>query len=145
MSNVHHLPEGRTLTPEEIERLASTSGGDGPTSGGMDIVDAKIAAAEARTDAKFAQVIGKLEQIQNETRGTKTTIILTAIAAIGVAGGIMAFGASQFGNGVMVTTAAVEDAQEAKRLGQENAAGIQQIKEEIGNLVQAIMSQRPEP
>lgn len=84
----------------------------------MSEVDAKIAASEARTDTKFAQLMGELstmraeingrldvlgtrvEHVEKSTAGTKTTIIVTAIAAIGLTASILAYGGQWFGLGM---------------------------------------------
>lgn len=121
------------------------SGDGGGTYSDMSIIDAKIAAAEARTDAKFVEVLAELHAIKDTTKGTKTTIILTAIAAVGVAVGVMALGASQFGNGVMVTSAAVQDSAAAKRIAEENAAEVRALRNELGTFIQAIQQERSQP
>ena len=56
----------------------------------------------------------------------------------------MAFGASQFGNGVMVTSAAVQDAAEAKRISEQNAADLAKLREDMSKLVEAVI-QKPTP
>src|SRR5690554_4963001 len=81
-------------------------GGGGGNSGGMDVVDAKIAAAEARTDAKFAQVIGELRTIEHATSGIKTTVVLTGLTAVALVVAIFGWGASMFGTGMDAQTVA---------------------------------------
>lgn len=132
----------QSLAKSHQTQEALQFGGGGGTSGSMDAVDAKIAAAEARTDTKFTQVLARLDNIEHSTRGTKTTVIVTAIAAVGVAVGVMAFGASQFGNGIMVTTAAVTDAAEAKRIAVENAAEVKGLREDFSAFVKAFDANR---
>lgn len=84
----------------------------------MDIVDAKIAASEARTDTKFAQLMGELStmraeingrldvlgtrvgHVETSTAGMKTTVIVTAIAALGLTVAVMAYGSQWFGLGM---------------------------------------------
>lgn len=125
---------------QAVERL-KTGGGDG-TSGDMSLVDAKIAAAEARTDTKFAQVLARLDAIEKSTSGLRLNVWLAAATALGLGIAAMAFGASQFGNGVMVTSAAVQDAAEAKRLSQENTAELKRLSDQIQSFIQAF---QPEP
>lgn len=138
MSNVFELrpspaPDNYLAEPPPLQ-----SGGGGGTYDGMTLVDAKIAAAEARTDAKFSTLEAKIDNIQLALGGLRTTIVLTSIAVVGVVVGAMAFGASQFGNGVMVTSAAVQDAAEAKRIAVENAAEVRLLREDINKLVGAL-------
>lgn len=55
-------------------------GGGGGTSGGMnEIIDAKIAASEARTDANFARLVGKLDLLAADLSG-KIGGVLAAVS-----------------------------------------------------------------
>lgn len=56
-------------------------GGGGGTFDGMDVIDAKIAAAEARTDTKFAEVIGELKAMRTELAHMPST--WTMVGTIG--------------------------------------------------------------
>jgi len=85
-----------------------------------DLTDAKIAAAEARTDTKFARFEGKIDlmlsqlgQVSTElgtlkadNKSTRTTVIVTAVsstfAIITVLIAVMALGAAQFYNGTVI-------------------------------------------
>ena len=76
--------------------------GDGSgTSGGMDTVDAKIAAAEARTDTKFAELRGDLKDF-----ATKTTVWQAVgtiiVSVLGVLLAVLAFGGDRFDGGLSV-------------------------------------------
>jgi hypothetical protein len=99
----------------ENERLKSGRGGG--TSGGMDTVDAKIAAAEARTDTKFAELQGSIKLEFAELRGNLTHLqsavdgkpglwALVATVATGAAGiigiilAVLAFGGDRFDAGL---------------------------------------------
>lgn len=55
-------------------------GGGGGTSNGMETVDAKIAAAEARTDTKFAELRGDLAKFA--TKGTVWGAMATALGIV---------------------------------------------------------------
>src|SRR5690606_6890633 len=105
---------------------SSTSGSGGSIYTGMSIIDAKIEAAEARTDTKFAGLKGsldlineRLDNIETATNGVRLNVWLAAATALGLGIAAMAFGASQYGNGIMVTTVAVQDAIDAKRIAEE--------------------------
>jgi hypothetical protein len=81
-------------------------------------LDAKLAAAEARSDVKFAQLIGKietsnaelkgefkavatrLEGLEKSTSGVKATIIGAALGTIAIVIGILTFGQQWFGIGM---------------------------------------------
>jgi RNA 3'-terminal phosphate cyclase len=73
----------------------------------MDAVDAKIAAAEARTDTKFAELLGemrlmnqRLDHVEKSTSGMRSTVIGTGIGVVAVAIAVMAYGAQWFGVGM---------------------------------------------
>jgi hypothetical protein len=81
-------------------------------------VDAKIAASEARADTKFAQLFGKIDTsnaelkgelgkiavriagVERSTGGLHTTIIVTAVAVVGVLVAILTFGQQWLGIGL---------------------------------------------
>ncbi|WP_181181354.1 hypothetical protein, partial [Mesorhizobium sp. B1-1-5] len=65
-----------------------------------EIIDAKIAAAEARTDTKFAEVMGELRAIDKSTSGLKTTVVGTGIAALAIVIAILAWGSQVFSVGM---------------------------------------------
>ncbi|KKB12391.1 hypothetical protein VE25_07515 [Devosia geojensis] len=80
------------------------SGGGGGTSDDMSIVDAKIAAAEARTDTKFVQVLSRLDNLDSDiarnTRGIIPTIILTGISVVALVVAVFAWGNGMFSTGM---------------------------------------------
>lgn len=82
------------------------SGGGGGTSGGMDTVDAKIAAAEARTDTKFAELRADLKDFA--TKGTVWGAMGTAVALILAA---VAFAGDRFDAGVGMSDKIAEQAE----------------------------------
>lgn len=81
-------------------------------------IEAKLAVAEARTDTKFAQILGhvdtlaadlkgemkalnsRMSAIERSTSGLKATVIITGIAIVGVVVAIMAYGGQFFGLGL---------------------------------------------
>lgn len=116
MANPNHLrivPNPTEGDPGPDSPAVSTFGGGGPTSTGMEAVDAKIAAAEARTDTKFAQVLARLDAIEKSTHGMKTTVILTAIAAVGLVVAVMGWGNQMLGTGMNVQAISDHSAQNA--------------------------------
>ena len=108
MVRLEVVDSGRIFEAESKElRPPLQSGGGGSTFDGMEaLIDAKVAAAEARTDTKFAEVLGELKAIKASTSGLKTTVILTGIGAIAVVVAIIAYGGSMFGTGLSVDTIA---------------------------------------
>lgn len=85
----------------------SLKGGDGGgTFNDMDVVDAKIAAAEARTDTKFVELGRALDKLatKDDVAASQTATRNSVWTAIGVALGIilavLAFAANRFDAGV---------------------------------------------
>lgn len=134
MSNVHYL--GYEI--EEERTPAPAFSGGPPTGGDMSIIDAKIAASEARTDTKFAQVLARLDNIDERTKGLKANIWLATATAIGLVFAALAFGVGQFGNGVMVTTATIQDSVQARKIAEDNAAEVRALREDFGTLNQKL-------
>lgn len=91
---------------KDLPERGLKGGGGGGTSQGMDVVDAKIAAAEARTDTKFAEVVGELRLIERSTSGLKATIIVTGISVVALVAAILGWGTSMFGTGMDAQTVA---------------------------------------
>lgn len=107
-------------------------GGGSGTSDNMDTVDAKIAAAEARTDTKFAELRGDLKdfatakEMRNAVWGAAATIIAVLLAA-------MAFGGDRFDAGIGM--ADVRQVQIARDVGQDKA--VQRIEGKLDQLIAA--------
>lgn len=94
-------------------------------------IAARIEASEARTDTKFAQMMGELhamraelggkldtigvrvDSVEKSTHGTKATIIVTGIAVVGLVVAIMAFGSQSIGIGFSASEIATTAAQRA--------------------------------
>lgn len=98
----------------------STSSGGGGTYGGMDVVDAKIAAEAARTDAKFAELRGDVKllvakidgfdkkldsqrsEIKADFRATRALTVALIALVLGSGGLALAFGGTMFSRGMSV-------------------------------------------
>lgn len=114
--NLHEFP----VTDEVKRKLAELKsmqdeplkhGGGGGTSAGMDMMDAKISAAEARVDTKFEQLRGDLKDFATKSTvwGAAATIIAVVLAAI-------AFGGDRFDAGMgLADKQAVQMQRDAKQ------------------------------
>jgi hypothetical protein len=102
------MPEPIDLGPYRQQKRPTPlhGGGGGGTFDGMSIVDAKIAAAEARTDTKFAELVGELRVIERSTNGIKATTVLTGISVVAVVAAILSWGTAMFGTGMDAQTVA---------------------------------------
>jgi len=106
-------PTGSTYTQ-------GTQFGGGGGDGGMDMMDAKISAAEARVDTKFEQLRGDLKDFATKSTvwGAAATIIAVVLAAI-------AFGGDRFDAGMgLADKQAVQIERDAKQ--DQDVAGINQ-------------------
>jgi len=76
-----------------------------------EITDLKFRLAAAETDKKFAEVLGEIRTIsadlsgrmtavQDASRGTKTTVMVTGLAVAALMVGILTYGQAWFGIGV---------------------------------------------
>jgi hypothetical protein len=97
----------------------------------MDTVDAKIAAVEARTDTKFAELRGDLKDF-----ATKSTVWRGVAVVIATLLAAMAFGGDRFDAGIGM--ADVRQAQMQKDADQDKT-----VHEINGKLDQLIAAQRP--
>lgn len=124
-----------------------STGGGGGTYGGMDTVDAKIAASEARTDTKFAELRGDLKAIQHSTSGVRATVIGTGLAAVALVVGIFAWGSQMFGTGMDAQTIADRSAQQVQVATEERMARIEVHLELIAQQLreQQAANAAPEP
>lgn len=156
-SDIDSLRRRRTLYTRK--RL---SGSESLT--GMSEVDAKIAAAEARTDTKFAEMMGelrlirsdfstRLDHVEKSTSGIKTTVvstgIVTGIAVIGLVVGIATWGSQMFGVGMDADSIARQAAQSVRQdtTSQINAldARHERLENSIGLLIEEFRSQQTAP
>ncbi|KAB2701349.1 hypothetical protein [Brucella lupini] len=137
----------------------------------MSEVDAKIAAAEARTDTKFAEMMGelrvisgKLEHLDENYRETrksissvKTTVLVTAVTTIIAIGGLfytaLQYGNSMFSAGLDTQTIAEQSAknvvlQAEPRFATMNAnferldKNYQTLQQQIGVILTAVEAQK---
>ena len=101
----------RTASPTAIPidadpELPLHGGGGGGTSDGMEAVDAKIAAAEARTDTKLSELGRALDKLATKddvttSQASTRASIWTAIGvSLGIILAVLAFAANRFDAGV---------------------------------------------
>lgn len=119
-------------------------GGGGGTFDGMELMDAKIAASEARTDTKFAEVLGELRSMRAQTSHLPTTgamiatVIASTAAAVSLIVGVLALGGDRFDGGVSVGQAGVEAKIALDRVINENEAQSRQI-EQVSQQLQKVL------
>lgn len=121
---VRRLNDERADLAAQVQALKT--GGPGSTSGGMDSVDAKISAAEARVDTKFAELRGDLQRF-----ATKGTVWGAAGTIVALLLAVAAFAGDRFDAG-MSSSSAVASFSEAQR--QRDAAQDQKLNEILRRL-----------
>lgn len=128
------------------KRSLKSGGGDG-TFEGMEVVDAKIAAAEARTDTKFAEVLGELKAMRAEmthmpsnrsmigTMGALSAVVLATVLAV------LALAGDRFDGGVAYGIGSADAKLGLDRVIAENSAQTKQIEmlsNQMNQVLQAI-------
>lgn len=129
-------------------------------------IEAKIAAAEARTDTKFAEFMGELRvinkrldhmdatqsRVEASTSSLKTTIVTTtigaAIGAVALVVGIFGWGSQMFGVGMDAGSIATQSAKTAVERVQPQLDAItaknERVEQQLGVILKAIeSSQQP--
>lgn len=119
---------------QRVEAFQLKTGGGGGTSDGMDAVDAKIAASEARTDTKFAELRGDLKDFAK-----KSTVWQAAATIIAVVLAAIAFGGDRFDAGMGVGD--MKAAQVERDQKQDQA--VQSIESKLDQIIAAQPKQAP--
>lgn len=100
LAMIRRLQDERDSLEAEVTTLKG--GGPGGTLPPMDIVTAKIEAAEARTDTKFSELRSDLKDFASKStvwKGVASTVA-AIFTAMGVILAVMAFGGDRFDAGV---------------------------------------------
>lgn len=128
-----------------IDEKKRVSFGDGNGGGGnMDAdkyIDAKIDTVRAQNDARFAEVVGKLGNIEHTLSGQPSvasligTSAITALTILGLIVALLAFGGDRFDGGVQVSSVVVQQAQDAKALAQKNQQKMGELSEKLDILI----------
>ena len=132
---------------DRFEKLSSLIfGGGGGTFDGMSAItreemDAKLSLSETRVEKSLADMKAELVGLRGDFKTSfasvpsKGFLVGTALAIVGAVIGAMALGYTQFGNGVMVTTVAIQNSQDAKRIAEENKAAVDAMRTELSTFI----------
>ena len=112
---------------DRAESAALNMGGGGGTLPPMDAVDAKIAAAEARTDTKFAELRADLRGLPNKAEmhadasSLRNNVWGAALTALAITLAVVAFGGDRFdaGMGAGSAVAPIVEQQKARDAAQD--------------------------
>lgn len=129
----NYLPEEQVVRRQNLQ---SNDGGDTYTA--MSEVEAKIAAAEARTDTKFAEMMGelrvisgRLDHIEKTTGGLRLNTWLAMGTALAILIAVFGWGSQMFGVGMNADSIA---RQAAEGVRQDTAAQIESLSARYENL-----------
>lgn len=130
-----HRDTWSKLQADSASRMpdALKSGGPGGTLPPMDVVDAKISAAEARTDTKFSELLRHMDQYatrQTVWRGVASTIA-AVVTGVGVILGVLAFGGDRFDAGVGAGSALAPYAEQQRDRDAKQDARLEQILDRL--------------
>jgi hypothetical protein len=135
--NVHPIRDNVSDYLENMmnqPRLKSGSGGG--TSDGMDTVDAKIAASEARTDTKFAELRSDLKDF-----ATKSTVWQAAATIVAIILAAIAFGGDRFDAGIGMA----DHRQAQMQRDQAQDQSVKRIEGKIDQLIEAQKAPQKQP
>lgn len=125
----------------------------------LDRTDARLEATESRMEARLEAALSEIRlsnanvqqsiatlttEIQTEFRSVPRTssMVITAatsaIAIIGIILAVLAFGGDRFDGGVQMSTASVEQAIEAKKLGEKNESQLEALNKAVLSLVSEV-------
>lgn len=119
----------------------------------MSEVDAKISAAEARTDTKFAEMMGelrlinqRLDHVEKSTSGIRLNIWLAAATAVGLVVAVFGWGTSMYGIGMDAQSVADQSAknvvEQAKPQFDAINARYDRLEQQMGVILTAIEAQK---
>lgn len=97
-------------------------------------IDAKTEATRAQNDARFAEILARLEQAPTIGELRKlivTTAITTIFTLIAAMIALLAFGADRFGSGMTAASLIYDQSEEARQMTTENAENIREMREDL--------------
>jgi hypothetical protein len=121
----------------ETAEGVSYGSGDG---GGMDAdqeryINAKVDAVRAQNDARFAEVLTRLEHLPS-TASLAWIIAGAVVTTVGLILGILAFGGDRFDGGVQVSSASVQQAIDAREIAEQNAEQVEALNGKLDTLLE---------
>ncbi|MFQ5953768.1 MAG: hypothetical protein ACE5JZ_01730 [Kiloniellales bacterium] len=127
-------PIAADSTAPSLQFGGENDGGDMDVS---DYVDAKIETVRVANDARFDEVISRLDHVP-----TTASMLATAAGAIVTIAGILlallAFGGDRFDAGVQLTSVSVEQALEAQRLAKENTERLEGLDDKLDTVLRML-------
>lgn len=100
-------------------------------------VDAKTEATRAQNDARFAEILARLERaptIDELRKLVVTTAITTILTLIAAMIALFAFGADRFSGGMTAASLIYDQSAEARTMAIENAKNIREMREDIDTM-----------
>lgn len=146
--NIVKLDDARTGVVSPIEQPLKAAdptpskhgggGGGGPVdTGTKDYVDAKTDATRFQNDARFAEVIARLDKVPSlwQLIATVGSVGLTVLVAlVGTFLAVVQFGGDRFDGGMSAASVSVNQAIEARDTAQKNAERINQMDQKVDDV-----------
>ena len=126
---------------EADREVNATYGGDNGGNG-MDInyIDAKVDAVRAQNDARFAEILSKLNHIP-QTSTLITTVVGTGVSILALFIAVFAFGGDRFDGGVQLTSASVQQAIEAQQIARSNREQVTKLNAKLDTLIDLLKNE----
>ena len=108
-------------------------------------IDAKTEATRAQNDARFAEILARLERaptIDELRKLVVTTAITTILTLIAAMIALFAFGADRFSGGMTAASLIYDQSAEARTMAIENAKNIREMREDIDTMREALDAMR---
>lgn len=93
-------------------------------------IDAKTEATRAQNDARFAEILARLEQTPTIDELRKL-VVTTGIAIVAAMIALFAFGADRFGSGMTAASLIYDQSEDARQMAMENAKNIKEMREDL--------------
>ena len=140
------LSDGRNASVDESESLKPSSagasvsyggGGNGVDSDQKDYIDARVEAVRAQNDARFAEILAKLNHLPSSA-SLAGMLVAAVVTTVGLLVGVLAFGGDRFDGGVQVSAVSVQQAVEARQIARQNAEQVKALNAKMDTLIEVI-------
>lgn len=139
-----------STTPDKwdsVSKIGGPGGGGTVDSNVKSYIDAKTEATRAQNDARFANVLARLDNLasvsdiqdtKKDIQSAKWNVWGASLAVAGLVLAVLAFGGDRFDGGVQISSVMVEQAEEAKRLAAENTEKVDDLSAKLDALISII-------
>jgi len=107
-------------------------------------VDAKIEGVSAKNDARFNEVISKLDTLQSDVSripslwGFLGLALATVVTGIGILLGLLSYAGDRFDGGMQAASVSVYQANEALQVAGDNAKQVKALNSKMDTIIQIL-------